>query len=165
MVKKTLINVQRQLLTDDKNDSFNRFPTRQDLFWSQLAMPGVPHLFRNPATQFEITRLFVIQVIIMNIDSDRINFNFSRSVAPHWAKCCIPSSGFPLYGSPHKTAGMESGAGNWKWGSCCDAATKVPAAISSERAGLVHADRCAFALSNLSHGPLGENSSRAVMQW
>lgn len=98
----------------------------------------------------------------MSIDSDKINFPFSRSGVPHRPKCCIPSSGFPLYGSPHKTQpGWKSRAGNWKGGSCCDAETKAPAAISSERTVLGHAHRCTFALSNHPQGPSGENSSQA----
>lgn len=98
----------------------------------------------------------------MNIDSDRINFPFSPSGVPHQPKCRIPSSGFPLYGSPHKTQpGWKSGAGNWKEGSCCDAETKAPAAISSQCAVLGQADRCTLALSNHPHGPLGGNSSQA----
>lgn len=113
-------------------------------------------------SSYPVWYLTLFHVIIMNIDSDKINFPFSRSGVPHRPKCCIPSSGFPLYGSPHKTQPRwKSRAGNWKGGSCCDAETKAPAAISSERTVLRHAHRCTFALSNHPHGPSGENSSQA----
>lgn len=128
---------------------------------SPLATPAASRLFRNPVTQFEI-RLF--------FHSGRYHEYWLWQNQFQLFSLCGASSGQMLHSflripalllPTQNTAGMESGAGNWKWGSCCDAATKVPAAISSERVGLVHADRCALALSNLSHRPSGENSSQA----
>ena len=78
-------------------------------------------------------------IMITNIAFDRIHFLVLslRSAISH--KCCIFSTAAATLPVPTRNEnGMESGAGNWKEGSCCVVGSSVPTAISCEHASLVH---------------------------
>lgn len=88
-----------------------------------------------------------IEIIITNIAFDRINFLVLCSVEPYQLNVafflCDPTLQVPA----RNKAGMETGAGNWKEGSCCVVETAVPTAISSEHASLAHSpDACVSCL-------------------
>lgn len=113
----------------------------------------------NPASPVWNRPMLFIQIIITNIAFDRINFLVLGSVVQYRLNVAFFPPVSPLHMSLHEIKrGMESGAGNWKEGSCCVVETNVPAAISSAHATPRTLDRCMFALSNNPHGPWGENS-------